>query len=235
MAREFTKNMLIVLVAIMMGFVIITYFIADIVRRSDLAELTTKKNIEINTIEGRNVNFTDHFLESSILLDTAREDRSFGDYHFDLARLFYTGALAENGESEMEYYKTRTIDNCTNAMQKYLYSNLNFKSSSKFFNDTKQYTTVSSYTRLLNLYFNLTMSGARLTMLRYNASMYLKALAENLTMVNGSVGYLTNVSDLLNLYNETNGMYGAELIIYNDYNKMIQEYDIAGFSTVRES
>ena len=64
MARELDRNMFIMLLSIMIAAIIITYFAADIVRRSEIEKLTT----EIETIEERNINFTDRFLKSSVLL-----------------------------------------------------------------------------------------------------------------------------------------------------------------------
>ncbi|MCK5030429.1 MAG: hypothetical protein KAR64_03085, partial [Thermoplasmatales archaeon] len=72
------------------------------------------------------------------------------------------------------------------------------------------------------------------TMLRYNASKYLKHLTENITVINGSAA-LDNVSDLMDLFNGTMGMYGSELDIYEGYEEEIDEYDIEGFDPNRES
>ena len=83
------------------------------------------------------------------------------------------------------------------------------------------------------MYVNLTNSGARLTLLRYNASMYLKMLAENLTFVNGSA-LLENATMLEDLLNATMMMYAGEIGNYEQIQKEIDEYDIEGFSTIRE-
>ena len=126
MVRLFDRNMFIMLLAIMIGAIIITYFIADIQNRSRIETLTIEHTAEIETIEGKNINFTNRFLKSSVLLDGAREDRAFGDYHFDLAFLWYNSALLEKNNGTMELYKTRCIENCTSAMPKYLYSRLKY-------------------------------------------------------------------------------------------------------------
>ena len=81
--------MFIMLLAIMIGAIIITFFIADIVNRSKLETLTTEYEAEITTISSKSENFTSYFLKSSVVLDQAREDLSFGNYHFDLAFLWY--------------------------------------------------------------------------------------------------------------------------------------------------
>lgn len=217
MAREFGRNMFIMLLAIMIGAIIITYFVADIINRSKIETLTTKHTEEIETIEVRNINFTNHFIQSSVLLDTAREDRSYGDYHFDLARVFYAGGVYQ-----------KVIDNCTSAMENYLNSKDNFEISSGYFNETKSYTSYDKYLEILDLYVGLTKSGAKLSMLRYNASKYLKYLAENL-----SVGVEpVNISELLELFNETMEQYTQELVIYNGYKEAIDEYQF--FVEIRE-
>jgi len=234
MARLLDRNMFIMLLAIMIGFITITYFIADIVNQSKIDNLTTSHITEMESIEEMNINFTNGFLESSVLLDTAREYRAFGNYHFDLASLFFTSALSEQDVLIMESYKNITIDNCTKAMPKYSISSLNFKTASSFFDNTKKYTEYSGYLKLLDLYINLTESGARLTMLRYNASEHLKYLTENITVINGFAA-LDNVSGLMDLFNETMGMYGSELNTYEEYEEEIDEYDIEGFDPNRES
>ncbi len=228
MARLFDRNMFVMLLVIMIGAIIITYFVADIMRQAEREEWQEKETgyrSEIVTIKGQSENFTSHFLKSSVVLDQAREDRAFGNYHFDLAFLWYNSALSEKNSSTMELYKNRTIDNCTNALPKYLNSYQNFESAKSFFNDTKSYTTYEKYLEVLDLYVGLTGSGAKLAMLRYNATKYLKQLAENLTMVNGTVTYLENVTELLVLFNETTGLYGEELVLFEEYRDAIDEYE----------
>ena len=234
MARLFDRNIFIMLLAVMIGFITVTYFVADIVNQSKMDDLTTAHITEMESIEEMNINFTNSFLESSVLLDTAREYRAFGNYHFDLASLFFTSALSERNTSIMESYKNITIDNCTEAMPKYNISNLNFKTASRFYDNTKKYTEYEGYLKLLDIYVNLTESGARLTILRYNASKYLKYLAENITVINGMVA-LDNVSDLMDLFNETLYMYGSESDIYDIYEEELDEYDIEGFDPKRSS
>lgn len=232
--RVFDRNMFIMAIAIMLGIVVITYFVADIVHKSQIQELNTEHTNEIEIIEENNINFTSSFLESSVLLDSAREDRAFGNYHFDIGQLFYTSALSETNSTVIMSYKNISIDNCTLAMPKYLNSHQNFDQASVFFNNTKKFTLYDNYVELLNLYVNLSNSGAKLTMLRYNASQYLIMLAENITISsNGSV-VLENVTELEALFNETMAMYGMELGTYEEIQDEIDEYDIKGFSTIRE-
>jgi len=233
LTKIFDRNLFIMLFSIMVGVIIVTYFMADIVNQTKIDQLTAQHTVEIETIEEMNINFTNNFLESSVLLDSAREFRAFGNYHFDLASLFYTSALSENNISKINGYKNMSIDNCTAAMPKYLNSYLNFESASNFFNNTKKHTTHRNYLDLLNLYIKLTDSGAKLTMLRYNASIYLKYLSENITIQNGSA-FVTNETVIMDLLNMTLMMYGVEAGNYEDIEQDIDEYDIKGFDPKRE-
>ena len=225
--RIFDRNMFIMLLAIMVGAIIITYFVGDIVNRSKIETLTTHYEGEITTVKDKSENFTSHFLKSSVVLDQAREDRAFGNYHFDLAFLWYQSALSEKNGSLFELYKIRGIDNCTNAMPNYYFSHLNFEEAKIYFEDTKAYTELDKYLTILDLYSNLTGSGSRLTMLRYNASQYLMYLTENLTFneENNSVTFMGNISDLMLLFEGAMGAYLEELDIYEDYQEEIDEYE----------
>lgn len=233
MTRVFDRNMFIMMFTVMIGVVIITYFLGDIVYQSQLTQLTTEHVTEIETIEERHINFTSSFLESSVLLDSAREDRAFGNYYFDLAYLFYTSALSEDNLTVFEDYQERCIKNCSSAMPIYETSHENFKMAASLFDSTKKFTDYENYINLLSMYVNLSDSGARLTILRYNASMFLKMLAENVTFVNGSAT-LENVTALEELFNETLMMCGVEMGNYEQIQDEIDEYDIEGFRTIRE-
>ena len=173
MVKEFTKNMFVMLLSIMIGVIIITYFVGDIINRSKIDILTAEHKEEIITLKGQSENFTSHFLKSSSVLDQAREDRAFGNYHFDLGLLWYQSALSQKNNSMTELYKSRGIDNCTFALPYYLNSNYNFLESKNYFDETKSYVSYAKYITLLDLYVNLTNAGSKLTMLRYNASKYL--------------------------------------------------------------
>ena len=227
MAREFDRNLFIMLATIMIGVIIITYFVADIVNRSKIETLSTGYETQISDIEKKNINFTNYFMKSSVLLDQAREDRAFGNYHFDLGSLWYQSALAEKNSSLMELYKTRGIDNCTNAMPYYYNSHLNFGEAKKYFQETKMLTTYPKYLYVLDIYTNLTASGSRLTMLRHNASMYLRYLTENLTfnVENNNVTFLVNVTELLIIFEGIIGAYQEELETYEEYQDETDEYE----------
>ena len=85
------------------------------------------------------------------------------------------------------------------------------------------------------MYVNLTNSGAKLTLLRYNATIYLKIIAENITFVNNSaVPLMENLSDIMDLFNQTMMEYGGELGNYEEIQDEIDEYNIEGFSPIRE-
>jgi len=223
MAREFDRNLFVMLLAIMIGVIIITYFVADIVNRSKIDILTE----EITTIKGQSENFTSLFLKSNVVLDQAREDRAFGNYNFDLAFLWYNSALSEKNSLLMDLYKARGINNCTNAMPNYYNSHLNFEEAKMYYNITKSYTEVEKYLTILDLYIHLTESGLKLTMLRYNISIHLKHLTENLTFdaEKNSVIYLENVTELLFLIEEALAEYEDELEIYDGYQDEIDEYE----------
>ncbi len=227
MAKEFTRNMFVMLLSIMIGTIIITYFIGDIINRSRIESLTAEHNVELSTLKGKSENFTSHFLKSSSVLDQAREDRAFGNYHFDLGFLWYHSALSEKNNISMELYKSRGIENCTNAMPYYIHSYENFLEAKDFFNETKSFTTYKKYLDLLDLYVNLTDAGSRLTLLRYNASKYLMYLIENLTFdpEANNVTYLTNITDLFSLFNQTMMAYGGVSEEYEGYQDEIDEYE----------
>ncbi len=227
MAKEFTKNMFVMLLSIMIGVIIITYFIGDIISRSKIDTLTAEHKEELVTIMGQSENFTSHFLKSSGVLDQAREDRAFGNYHFDLGLLWYQSALSQTNSTLMELYKARGIDNCTKALPNYLNSNLNFLDAKVYFNETKIFISYTKYLNLLDLYVNLTDAGSRLTMLRYDASKYLIYLTENLTYNSDSnnVTYLMNVTDLLMLFEGAMAAYGGVMEEFEEIQEVIDEYE----------
>ena len=117
---------------------------------------------------------------------------------------------------QKEYIKT--IENCTSAMESYIFSFDNFLNTASFFDTTKNYTSEVKYSSIIDLYIGLSESGASISMIRYNASRYLRSIAENLSMY----GEGTNVSNLLVLFNETNDLYDQEI---GDYNDLIDEIE----------
>jgi hypothetical protein len=229
MTREFTHNMFIMLLAIMIGAIIITYFAADVINRTTIETITSEHREEITNIQSSNENFTSNFLKSAGLLDQAREGRAFGNYHFDLAFLWYNSALLQKNQTTIDLYKNRAVENCTNAMPKYMNSYNNFESSKERFQETKTFTNHPKYIEVLDLYINLTESGSRLTMLRYDASNYLKQITENLTITieNNTVivVYATNISGLLGLFNETIAAYEGELETFEEIQDELDEYE----------
>ena len=214
------------LLSIMIGVCIITYFAADIRARTEEGE---KHTVEIASLEDKNINFTNYFIRSSVILDQAREDRAFGNYHFDLAFLWYQSALSEKNNSTMNLYKSRGLDNCTNAMPYYENSKLNFVEARLFFIDTRSLTDYPMYTEVLDLYISLTDSGAKLTLLRYNASLYLSYLTEALTFdeETGNITYtgLDNLTMIFMLFEEAVEQYAVELEIFEEIKEEIDEYE----------
>ena len=61
MARLFDRNIFIMLLAIMIGFITITYFVADVVNQSKIDNLTTAHITEMESIEKMNINFTNKY------------------------------------------------------------------------------------------------------------------------------------------------------------------------------
>jgi len=236
MGREFNRNMFIMLLSIMVGVIIITFFIADLQARSDVTEtLSTKHSAEIKTIEEKNINFTTRFITSLGQLDMSREDRATGNYHFQLGSNWYTSAITETNETEMFEYKTIGMDNCSKAEESFLLAAANFEVANIKFEQTKNYSH-EIYYDLLDLYIDLTESGIRLTSLQANASNYLYLLIENITMNDfGQITFLENITELFGLFNTTMGLIAIETGIYGEIEEQVErEYNIEGFSEFRE-
>ena len=230
MERVFTRNMFIMLLSIMVGAIIITYFVADIQNRMRIETLTTEHNAEITNIQSKNENFTSNFMKATVILDQAREDRAWGNHYFDLAFIWYKSALSENNITNMEKYKKWTVENCTEAMPNYLNSNNNFLESSKRFEKTKNYTDYNKYHEILDLYVKLTKTGVELTQLRYNASNYLQQLANNITVkiVNNTIVISLNTTamPLLKLFDTTMAMFMMAEKDYADIQEELDEYEL---------
>ncbi|MCX6666263.1 MAG: hypothetical protein NT038_09475 [Euryarchaeota archaeon] len=223
MAREFTKNMLIMLVAIMIGIAIITFFIADVMRQSQIETLSVEHKTEIQDITYKSENFTDHFLQGIVKMDAAREIREVGNYHFDFALFWYSNARANTTIAFVD----QCIENCTDAMTSYLSSYDNFHLSQPYFEQAKNFTERAKYIEVLGYYVAFSQAGQNITLLRYDASQYLKYAVENL-----SLGNMENVSILMNLFNETVELYAGQVEQYNDYGDQIDEYLF--FDEIRE-
>ena len=224
LARIFDRNMFIMLLSIMIGAIIITYFVADIARRSEIEsyqeqieDITTEKNV----FENKSKNFTDHIFKSLGSLDFSREYRSSADSYYDVAALIWY----PNGEYE------KVIVNCTSAMEDYLLGYENFLNTKGFFNDTIKYSTDVKYTSIINIYKKLSHSGANICLLGYNASKLLISLAENLSLH----GNDTNVSELLELYNESLLLLEQEFGFYMGLLDELEEEYAKFFNPVRET
>lgn len=226
MAREFDRNMFIMLLSIMVGVIIITYFAADIIRRAEIEEIEEKHIEEIETIEKKNINFTSSFLDSLTSLNLAKNYRMDGEINYQLADAFFDNVFSIKNESEFNIYKSYITNNCSNAMYNFLNSYLNFNDSISNFNKSKKYTTYNVYLGLGDLYINYSKSGARLTSLRYNISKYLLWISENLTFVNESVGFLGNNSALMEKLSETLEDYLIEEEIFLGLEEEIDLYEL---------
>ncbi|MDH7517296.1 MAG: hypothetical protein QHH19_03020 [Candidatus Thermoplasmatota archaeon] len=223
MAREFTKSMFVMLLSIMVGVVIITYFVADIVNRSKIETLTITHIEEIQDLNSRNENFTNYYLQGAILMDSAREIREVGNYHFDFALFWFNNALVNISASLIQ----KCIDNCTTAMDKYISSYGKFGESKPYFENALGYTDNNRYKEALGYYINFSKAGQYITLLRYNASDYLRRAAENL-----SLGNIDNVSSLMENFTLTEELYLEGLQDYNDLKNQIDNYLF--FDPIRE-
>jgi hypothetical protein len=226
MARVFDRNMFIMLLAIMIGVIIITYFIADVINRSKIEVITAEHIVEIEGLNSRNENFTDRFLQGSIKMDSAREVREMANLHFDFALFWYKNAVANaNVWFNNKWINTtrdlliHCINNCTDAMNKYLESYQCFNKSKPFFEEAKTYTDRERYIEVLGYYVGFAKAGEKITMLRYNASKYLKEAAENLTL-----GNTENVAELIEKFNQTEETYGEEIQDYENRKDQIEGY-----------
>ena len=213
MARLFDRNMFIAMAAIMVGIIIITFFIADIVNQSRIDTLTEEHVIEIDDLNSRNENFTDYFLQGTVTLDSAREIRETGNYYFDFALYWYSNAIS----FLTNYSVDNCIENCLNAMIQYSNSYEKFSESQPHFVEAKEYT--DRYDKIIDHYISFSEAGQNITLLRYNATNYLKQIVENL-----SLGNLENVSLLWDLFNETAGLYDMALIDYDMLKDLINNY-----------
>lgn len=223
MAREFTRNMFVMLVSIMIGVVIITFFIGDVINRSRIETITTQHVTEISDINSRNENFTDSYLQGAVMMDSARELREIGNYHFDFALFWFNNALANHSRNLTK----QCIDNCTQAMQRYLESHINFGKSKPYFVSARNFTNNPRYLEVLGYYVGFARAGQNITMLRYNASDYLRRAAENLSF--GNMDMVASLMENLTLIEQA---YQEALQEYQQYRYQIDGYLF--FSTIRE-
>ena len=227
------KNLVIILMTLIIIIFLILYFFTYTNYNSEIEYLNKIHSDEILSIEEKNNNFNNVFLESLILEDTATKDRLQGDYNFDLALIYYNETLNQINETKMNEYKNITNLNCENAIKIYLISSQNYNISKTFFNKAKKYTDNINYQNLIDIYINLTNSGERLSMFRYNASILLKQLSDNITFIDGSVNQ-GNVAIILNLFYQNLTFYNQEIIVYEELVDDIEEIDLFGFNPNRE-
>ncbi len=134
----------------------------------------------------------------------------------------------------MNEYKNITNLNCDIAIKIYLISSQNYKISKTFFNKLKNYTENINYLNLIDIYINLTKSGEKLSLYRYNsASILLKQLTENITYIDGTADQ-GNVTIILNLFYQNLTNYNQEMVIYEELQDDIEEFDLFGFNPNRE-
>lgn len=223
MVRLFDRNMLAMMIAIMAGIIIITFFIADIVNQSEIDTITYDFQVEIMDVHSRNENFTNNFLQGSILMDSSREIREVGNYHFDFALFWYNTALTNISDDII----TLCISNCTDAMENYFSSYESFGKSSPYFEEAALLTDKENYLEVLGYYVSFAESGEYITLLRYNASRYLRQAAENL-----SLGNMENVSYLMENFSFVEGLYSEAVKDYEEKKDQIDGYLF--FNEIRE-
>jgi len=223
MAREFTRNMLIMLAAIMIGVVVITYFIADIINRSTIENITIQHNVEMVDLNSRYENFTDYCLQGSIKMDSAREVREIANYYFDFALYWFNNALAKSDKN----LTGQCIANCTNAMGQYQTAYQNFGKARPYFETARNFTSRAQYLEVIGYYVGFSYAGQNVTMLRYNASDYLRRAAENL-----SFGHMENVTALMENFTMVEQMVQGATQTYTEYRYQIDGYLF--FSEIRE-
>lgn len=211
------------LVSIMVGVVIITYFFADIINRSTIETMTIQHNVEIVDINSRNENFTNYCLQGCIKLDSAREVRETANYYFDFALYWFNNALATLNKNLTK----QCIDNCTSAMSQYLTAHENFGKSKPYFETAKNYTNKSRYLEVIGYYIGFAIAGQNITMLRYNASDFLRRAAENL-----SFGHKDNVTSLMANFTIIEQMVQVATQVYDQFHYQIDGYLF--FSEIRE-
>ena len=226
MARVFDRNMFIMLFSIMIGIVIITFFVADIMRKSQIDEIEERHIKEIKTIEKKNINFTSKFLDSLTSLNLAKKYRMEGEIDYQLGNAFYKNILSETNKTRFDNFKGYITSNCSGAMDNFLNSYMNFNDSIGNFNQSKNYTEYSVYLNLGDLYINYSKSGARLTQLRFDISKYLLYMGENLTFINGTVGFSQNISNLTALLDGALEEYMLEEELYLGLEDLIELYEL---------
>ncbi len=223
MAREFSRNMFIMLVSIMVGAVVITYFAADIVNRSQIDTLTTLHTQQITNLNSRNENFTNYMLQGSIKMDAARETREVANLHFDFGLYWFDLAL-KNSDPGLA---AQCIKNCTDAQIQYLSAAESFNKSIPYFLTATNYTNTSKYLEVIGYYLGFAHAGYNVTLLRYNASGLLRQAAENL-----SNGNMENVTLLMENFTSVESAVGGAQQQYDGYRQQIDGYLF--FSEIRE-
>jgi len=234
MARIFDKNMFVMLLSVMIGVIVITFFVADILKNSELEQQAEEYEVEIEDIQTRNLNLLSNILSSIGDLIRSNNYRTEGNYHFDLATIWYSTALSETNLTEMENYKSLIYSACEDAAFNYNLSNVNYEVANIKFQSVLSQSTEEFYD-LISLYVNLTAKGSELAGLRVDSSKYLRYLAENMTIKNNSVTFATNMTDIQEFFNNTEGLIQDLEILYNELEEEIErEYNIIGFSEIRE-
>jgi len=227
MARVFDKDIFVMMLSIMIGVIIITYFIADIMRNNQITEIEEKHIQEIEEIETKNINFTSKYLDSVVSNEKAKDYLANGKINFGVSKGFYGIILDENNETNFMNFRFYILDNCSGALSNFEKSYKNFLDSIKNFNESIEYSDYNLYIKLCRLYLNLSISGYELAYLSYNLSKYLMYLTENLSFLDGNIVYDENFTALENLYNQTMQDYLEKELEYELRKDIIEIYDLS--------
>ncbi|MDG6217871.1 MAG: hypothetical protein QCI00_00330, partial [Candidatus Thermoplasmatota archaeon] len=222
MKFEMNKNMAILFAIILVISSTATFLTVQFLKGAEIeslnesiAELQNEvetKETEITLLTLKGENFTYHLLRSMSLLDISSEIRGNGNLHFDYAaRIWYP-----------QHDYQRVIDNCSQAMTYYQDAREKFDLAQDYFSETKEYTSISTYLQILDLYVELAKSGHSLSRLRYNASRELRDIAQDLL----NESFLENASELLDLFNMTLLTFDTQYQQgFSDYQDIIDEIE----------
>jgi hypothetical protein len=221
------------IIIIIIATLFTTYFITDILHKSEIEDINLFFLNEIDQIQDNNLNFNNIFLESIKLYEISSNDRLLGNYQFDISYFFYNESLKQLSKFEMNNYKNISLDRCDKAKNYFYISNLNYENSKLLFNNSKKYAINDNFLKMIDLYIKLTESGSKLTQYLHNSSYYLNQMIENITYINGFADK-GNITIILRLFNENLTNYNNELLVYKNLENDIELFDIFGFNPKRE-
>ncbi len=151
--KKFDVNLFVLLLAVMLVSITMTYILADYRNRTAMHTLTVRYEYEISNITAKTERFFDNFSIALNYIDIARSDMENGLYHIELSKYYLeTGSynLSKNeGKGAFYYYNE---------------SNRFFNSSIPRIISAKPHAT-GDYQILMDLYMNYTNIAKNLTMI----------------------------------------------------------------------